>query len=52
MLKIAEISLTSRPWSQPQRQALPLPLSNYALGGVFAPTIFFLGGGTLRLAAR
>ena len=36
-LKIVEISLASRPWSQPQRHARLLPLYNFALGGAFTP---------------
>ena len=42
-LKIVEISHTSRPWSQPQRHALPLPVSNEALGGFFAPCYLLFG---------
>ncbi len=35
--KIVEISLASRPWSQPQRHARLPPLYNFAVGGAFAP---------------
>jgi hypothetical protein len=35
--KIVEISLASRPWSQPQRHARLPHLYNFAVGGAFAP---------------
>jgi hypothetical protein len=66
MQKIVEISLASRPWSQPQRHARLSPRALQFCGGRpachlstilrwEAPsllTALFLGGGTLRLAAR
>ena len=42
-LKIVEISLASRPWSQPQRHARLLPVYNFALGGDFGPNSLLLG---------
>ena len=59
-LKIVELSHTAaagRPWSQPQRHAPPLPgpaCLELGAGGLLRSylKIFFLGGGTLRLAAR
>ena len=41
--KIVEISLASRPLSQPQRHARLLPLYNFALGGAFAPKSLLFG---------
>ena len=57
MLKVVEISLATQPsrpraWSQPQRNAIPLPLSNWALGGAFAPNNLLFGRRHLQVEAR